>query len=169
MHSLYSGDFVGYQVASSAEHDAALRDAIIAVDANVLLDLYRFRPQTSRDLISTLRGLQDRLVVPHQALREFWRHRQRSQASPRSATKAASDALSKSGRSMIDALTGWAKAVGVDHDELAELTGRVSDFTDSLTQELRSALPEEGDDSSDPVLQQLELLLDGRVTPPLEP
>src|SRR5262245_16947134 len=83
--------------ASPAEADAALREAVVAVDASVLLDLYRFRPQTSRDLIETLRSLGDRLVVPHQALREFWRRRQRAHDSPAAATKVATDALDKSG------------------------------------------------------------------------
>jgi hypothetical protein len=36
-----------------------LGEAVVAVDASVLIDLYRFRPQTSRDLIETLRSLGD--------------------------------------------------------------------------------------------------------------
>lgn len=108
MHGLYDGDFVGYKIAASGEVDAALNEAVVAVDASVLLDLYRFRPQTSRDLINTLRSLGDRLVVPHQALREFWRRRQRVQDSPGGATKTATDALDKSGRSIGDALDNWA-------------------------------------------------------------
>jgi hypothetical protein len=68
---LYDGEFVGFRIASSAALDAALREAVVAVDTNVLFDLYRFRPQTSQDLIKTLTGLGDRLIVPHQALREF--------------------------------------------------------------------------------------------------
>lgn len=82
MNGLYDGEFVGFRIASSDELDTALREAVVAVDANVLLDLYRFRPQTSQDLIKTLKSVGDRLVVPHQALREFWRRRQRSQDSP---------------------------------------------------------------------------------------
>ena len=89
MNGLYDGEFAGFKIASPEELDTALREGIVAVDANVLLDLYRFRPQTSQDLIKTLKSLGDRLVVPHQALREFWRRRQRSQDSPRGATKAA--------------------------------------------------------------------------------
>jgi hypothetical protein len=80
---LYDDDFVGFRIPSGAELDAALREAVVAVDANVLLNLYRFRAQTSRDLIKVLQRLGDRMVVPHQALREFWRHRQRAAASPR--------------------------------------------------------------------------------------
>ena len=55
--SCMTGDFVGYKIASPAERDAALREAVVAVDATVLFDLYRFRPQTSRDMIKTLRRL----------------------------------------------------------------------------------------------------------------
>ena len=132
MNGLYGGEFVGFKIASSEELDSTLREAVIAVDANVLLDLYRFRPQTSRDLIKTLKSFGDRLVVPHQALREFWRRRQRSQDSPRGATKAATDALAKSDRSIRDALATWAKAVGVDSDELSDLTARVDGFVDNL-------------------------------------
>src|SRR4051794_9464339 len=113
MDGLYGGEFAGFKIPSSDELDTALREAVVAIDANVLLDLYRFLPQTSQDLIRTLESVGERLVVPHQALREFWRHRQRSQASPHNATKTATDALAKSGRSMSDALDTWAKAVGV--------------------------------------------------------
>ena len=122
------------------ELDAALHEAVVAIDANVLLDLYRFRPQTSQDLIKTLTSVGDRLVVPHQALREFWRRRQRSQDSPRGATKTATVALDKSGRSMGDALATWAKAVGVDDDELSGLTARVDGFLEALQSDLQQVL-----------------------------
>lgn len=169
MNGLYDGEFAGFKIASPEEIDTALGEAVVAIDANVLLDLYRFRPQTSQDLIKTLSSLGDRLVVPHQALREFWRHRQRSQGSPRSATKTATDALAKSGRSMCDALTTWAKAVGVDDDELSELTGRVDGFLNALKGELQHVLEDaDAGRAGDQILEQLEELLAGRVTPPLD-
>jgi hypothetical protein len=39
MHGLYDGDFVGYKIVSPAELDTALREAVVAVDASVLLEL----------------------------------------------------------------------------------------------------------------------------------
>ena len=146
MHGLYDGEFAGFKAASSEQLDAALRDAIVAVDANVLLDLYRFRPQTSQDLITVLQKLGDRLVVPHQALREFWRRRQRTLDSPRRSTKEAADALAKSGRSVCDVLASWAKAVGVDEDELAGLTARVNGFLGELRGELQAVLQDAGEE-----------------------
>jgi len=170
MHGLYDGEFAGFKVATSTELDTALREAVVTVDANVLLDLYRFRPQTSQDLIKTLSGLGDRLVVPHQALREFWRRRQRTQDSPRSATKAANEALAKPNRAIHDALALWAKAVGADDDELSELTGQVDSFFDTLKNKLQQALPDsDASHGEDPILEQLETILAGHVTSPLEP
>jgi PIN domain-containing protein len=169
MNGLYDGEFVGFKIASPEEVDTALKEAVVAVDANVLLDLYRFRPQTSRDLMETLKSLGDRLVVPHQALREFWRHRQRSQGSPRGATKAATDALTKSARSMADALDTWGKAVGVDEDELYDFYVRIDDFFETLIGGLQQVLEDaDAERVGDPILEQLEELLAGRVTSPLD-
>jgi hypothetical protein len=169
MNGLYNGEFVGFKIASPEEVDTALREAVVAIDANVLLDLYRFRPQTSRDLMKTLKSLGDRLVVPHQALREFWRHRQRSQGSPRGATKVATDALTKSARSTAAALDTWAKAVGVDGDELFDLCVRVDDFFETLIGDLQQVLEDaDAERGGDPILEQLEELLAGRVTSPLD-
>jgi hypothetical protein len=170
MHGLYDGDFVGYKIASSAEIETALREAVVAVDANVLLDLYRFRPKTSQDLIKTLRSLGDRLVVPHQALREFWRRRQRAHDSPGIATRAATEALDKSARSIRDALATWARATGVNDDEVSGLIAPVNQCLATLAGGLHKASQDasaEGD--GDPILQQLEEILTGRVTTPLTP
>ena len=170
MHGLYDGDFVGYKIASSADLDAALREAVVAIDANVLLDLYRFRPQTSRDLIKTLRSLGDRLVVPHQALREFWNRRQHVQDSPSAATKAATDALDKSSRSIRDALATWAKAVGVDDHELSGLIARVNDSLGELKGDIENvSQAPSAERGEDPILEQLEEILTGRVTSSLSP
>lgn len=169
MHGLYDGEFVGFKIATPAELDAALREGIVAVDANVLLDLYRFRPQTSQDLIKILSSFGDRLVIPHQALREFWRRRQRTQDSPRSATEAANGALVRPNRAVNDALGIWAKAIGVDDGELSELTNEVDSFFDTLKSKLLRALPDaDASHGEDFILAQLETILAGHVTLPLE-
>jgi PIN like domain len=170
MHGLYDGDFVGYKITSPAELDAALREALVAIDANVLLDLYRFRPQTSQDLIKTLKSLGDRLVVPHQALREFWRRRQRAQDSPGDAMRAATDALDKSARSIRDAADRWARAVGVDDDEVSDLIAPVNDALGTLKGKLQDVLQDaSAEGGGDPILEQLEVILAGRVTSSLSP
>jgi hypothetical protein len=169
MQGLYDGEFVGFRVATAVELDTALREAVVAVDANVLLDLYRFRPQTSQDLIKILSGVGDRLVVPHQALREFWRRRHRTQDSPRFAAEAASDALVRPKGAIQNALAAWAREVGADDGELSEMTVQVGDFFEALANKLRHSLQDtDAGDSEDPILEQLENILAGHVTSPLE-
>src|SRR6516164_5133706 len=68
-------EFPGYRVLTEAEYGDALQSALVVVDANVLLDLYRYNESTRDDLLDVLRQLGDRLWIPHQALREFWRNR----------------------------------------------------------------------------------------------
>lgn len=167
---LYEGDFVGFKIPSGAQLDAALREAVVAVDANVLLNLYRFRAQTSRDLIKVLQSLGDRMVVPHQALREFWRHRQRAAASPQAATSVASEAVGKGAKALTQALQTWAKQVGVHADELSPLVGRVEDFAEGLRHELASVRGHVSPRgvADDPLLEELDKLLDGRVTEALD-
>lgn len=166
MHGLYDGDFVGFRTATDHELEVALNSAVVAVDANVLLNLYRFRAQTSRDLIKVLERLGDRLVVPHQSLREFWRHRQRNAASPRAATLAAEDALGKAARLLNAALETWAKQVGVDADELSALSQKVERFASGMKDELSSVYQDASSKTPgvDPILADLERLLEGRVT-----
>lgn len=50
-------------------------EAIFAVDANVLLNLYRYSPETRNELEKALRAVQERLFIPHQAAKEFLRNR----------------------------------------------------------------------------------------------
>lgn len=75
MTGLFDG-FEGFRILADADVDHALTSALVAVDANVLLNLYRYNVQTTEDLLAVFERLGDRLVVPHQAIREFHRNRQ---------------------------------------------------------------------------------------------
>jgi hypothetical protein len=46
-------------------------NCLFVIDANVLLDLYRYTPKAREKLFSVLTGLDDRLWVPHQAALEY--------------------------------------------------------------------------------------------------
>jgi hypothetical protein len=67
--------FEGYRKPSAQQQRDALRTALVVVDANVLLNLYRYTATTRDDLFAVLSTVGDRLWVPHQVMREFWRNR----------------------------------------------------------------------------------------------
>src|SRR5689334_9495786 len=104
-------DFPGYRLPSAGNLDTALLSALVVVDANILLNLYRYNASTRDDLLGVLRRLGDRLWVPHQVLREFWRNRLGVLESRGASTKQALTALDKQQRAATEAIKQWAKAV----------------------------------------------------------
>jgi hypothetical protein len=166
---LYSG-FESYRVLSSAEISAALKAGIIALDTNVLLNLYRYNDKTVDDLLRVAGAAGDRLYVPHQVLLEFWRNRQSVIASLGSATKDAHGALSKNATSTSDAISRWAKSVALPEDDRQSLLSEVQDFYSELKDRIGdepTQLLVHAPTARDVLLSRLDELFDGRVGPPL--
>lgn len=67
--------FPAYFRPSAAEYGALWRDGIFALDANVLLNLYRYSSETRAELENAIVGIKDRIFVSHQAAREFLKNR----------------------------------------------------------------------------------------------
>jgi hypothetical protein len=60
---------------ADAERNALLSECTFALDANVLLNVYRYADSTRDDLFKVLEGLGGRVWVPYQAATEFYRRR----------------------------------------------------------------------------------------------
>jgi PIN like domain len=165
---LFDG-FEGYRVLSDADVDQALTSALVAVDANVLLNLYRYNAQTTDDLLTIFEKLADRLVIPHQAIREFHRNRLAAIGNPDAAAQDVRTALQKNQRSTIDALSRWAKQVALADNDLAVLCADVDQVFNHLLGALGKAEPDrvqaDTPAAEDRVLQRLAVLLDGKVLP----
>jgi PIN domain-containing protein len=68
--------FDAYLQPTEAQIAALWKDALITIDANVLLNLYRYRPSTRAELLALLKSLTHRLWLPHQAGLEFFQNRE---------------------------------------------------------------------------------------------
>ena len=71
MRSMFPGHFRPKE----DEFKTLWAECMFAVDANVLLNLYRYSPDTRAALEGALSAVKDRLFVPHQAAREFLKNR----------------------------------------------------------------------------------------------
>ncbi|MEU8154493.1 PIN-like domain-containing protein [Micromonospora sp. NPDC048986] len=166
MAGLFDG-FEGYRVVTTAEKRQALTAALVAVDANVLLNLYRYNPRTTNDLLAVLDKLGDRLVVPHQAILEFHRNRLKAIGNPEQANNDARTALDKSQQAALRALDSWSKQVALDESQLQHLHADVGQIFDKLRTAVDGAAPDRVHPSTptdeDPVLHRLTDLLDGKV------
>lgn len=162
-------DFRGYRIPTDAELDEALRTATVVVDANVLLSLYRYNETTRDDLLNVLRRLGDRLWVPHQALREFWRNRLSVMSSRGAGREQILTALAKQQRATVDAIQQWAKVTAIAAEQREALIERVSRLHEELVSTVSGHSPGTAGVSvsaqREPVLISLEKLLQGRVGP----
>ncbi|MGV9510570.1 PIN-like domain-containing protein [Streptomyces tendae] len=168
-----------YRTPSHADFQRLFRSAIIALDANVLIGLYRSNERTRRDTFTVLNQVKERIWIPHQVLSEFWRNRDLPAVRDHHKSKArdACSALDKVSRSTADALKRWLKDVHLTND--GEANRRIKDGTDSIGEALaelkqfiqkqaeRDALEGTESTNTDPVLKQLEPILHGRIGDPL--
>ncbi|MBE3039086.1 MAG: hypothetical protein IMZ62_09785 [Chloroflexi bacterium] len=67
--------FPGYYGLKDADRDRLWHEAVIVLDANILLNLYRYSPSTRDDLLGLLHRMQSRLWLPHQVGLEFHKNR----------------------------------------------------------------------------------------------
>jgi hypothetical protein len=160
-------EFPGYRLPSDEELDEALRSALVAIDANVLLNLYRYNESTRDDLLGVLRRLGDRLWVPYQVLREFWRNRLGVIASRGAGTDQALAALGRQHRAVEDTIKQWAKTVAVEAAYEDQLLAKVNELYSELEQGIRAHAPAAQKvmvgSGSEPVLRQLQVLLEGKA------
>jgi hypothetical protein len=166
MVGLFDG-FEGYRVLADADVDDAFTSALVAVDANVLLSLYRYNAQTTVDLLAIFERLGDRLVVPHQAVREFHRNRLSVIGNPDGAVQELREALRKNQRSTVDALSRWAKQVALPESTFDQLSAQVNQAFADLGDAVDTAEPDRVQADTpvarDRVLTKLVALLDGTI------
>ncbi|MFE6920601.1 PIN-like domain-containing protein [Nocardia sp. NPDC057663] len=132
---LFSG-FEGFIVPGPPETSAALRTGILAVDTNVLLNLYRYNETTRKDLLAVLSAAGGRLFVPHQVVREFWRNRQSVLGGLGGAKREVQSALNRNCTSTNDAIRRWAKSVALSEERLNQLLEQTNSFFESISGEL---------------------------------
>jgi len=88
-------EFSWYFSPTDDEIDEIWKKGILTVDANVLLDLYRYHESTRNSLISSLKNFEGKLWLSHQAAEEFFRNRNKVIVSSEKTFKQASEEVEK--------------------------------------------------------------------------
>jgi hypothetical protein len=160
-------DFAGHRVPDDGEVASALRSATVAVDTNVLLDLYRFSDATREAMLEVLVGLGERLFVPHQVMREFWRNRLDVVAGRDRGSMETSERIGRHLGATAMAVRAWATPAGVAEPARDELLERIVALREELHAAVAAQLPVRVDPRgpADPVLDRLRRVLAGRVGP----
>jgi len=160
--------FPGWNPPTKAELHEYWTSGIVAIDANVLLNAYRYSQATRKDLLEALTGLSDRLWVPHRAAEEFHKNRmtvliqqrncgdqlQRTLASAQeNLVEGLLERLSDSGRRDTEAFVNAIKG------QFKELKRQVR----KLDKEHHRGLGDLDDHRDDPLYDEIVTLLEGKV------
>ncbi|MGC5384576.1 PIN-like domain-containing protein [Micromonospora chalcea] len=165
---LYDG-FEGYRNVERAGLDQVLRTGIVALDTNLLLDLYRYSKNARMQVLSALEAVAPALFMPAQVQKEFWRNR--DDVIRRVIATNSFAGLQEARKKALAEVDSWAARTtpGAEADEqrvlldkaFAEVIGWVKRGGSGLN--LRAALR---DVAEDPVLGKLRELFEHRVGRP---
>lgn len=151
--------------------ERALKEGLLSLDANVLLNFYRYSPAARDALAEVLRAAGDRVWVSHQAAREFWRNRCTAIDSRDSANEQLRAALGKQESAALGAVNAWAKQTAVSGDAkeaiVKAISGGFAKALEAVETEAQGAGTVAYDITNDSVLKLLEAVLTTHVGPPL--
>ncbi|WP_431917722.1 PIN-like domain-containing protein [Micromonospora wenchangensis] len=161
--------FEGYRKVERPALDRVLQSGIIALDTNLLLDLYRYSKSAREQVFTALEAVPAALFMPAQVQKEFWRNRDQvirevlvtnSVSGIREARKKASSELASWGtRTMSE--SDAKELQDLLESTFKQVIGRVEQGGSGL--KLQAALRDVKDD---PVLGRLAALFAGRVGRP---
>lgn len=159
--------FFGYYAPTQAEYERLWKEALIVIDTNVLLSLYRL-PKTARDeFVSVLEGLKDRLWVPYQVALEFQRSRLTVIANERRNTEAALEACGE----LVEQVTNKVGALQIDKHGLGFESEPLLNDLDGANSKLIEAIKavhaaQLEITATDPIREQIDGLLGDNVGDP---
>jgi hypothetical protein len=160
--------FPGYYPRSKAERSDVYRGGLVSLDANALLDLYRFTKKSRDELFSILETLRPRLFVSHQAALEFHRDRLGVVEARFRAPAEKCEELQASFQSVVEKIREFANRHQIDSTHKQQLIDTVSGLSATLAESIMQMGAydlerEEVKEGTDPVLARVGSLLDERV------
>lgn len=158
---------------TSADIETALKAGLLSLDANTLLNFYRYSPKAREALMDVLQAAGDRVWVSHQAALEFWRNRCSVIDSRAQATTDLVSAINKNESAIENGVNAWAKQTAIPEDVKTQLLGTFRNVF-AEAREIINAEAAGGDVISydadrDAVLGALSRLLSSHVGEPLPP
>lgn len=159
--------FRGYYRPTQEEFSDLWENCLFVLDANVLLNIYRFTPSTSEDFIRVLKKISDRLWVPYQAALEYQMNRLDVINQQVEAYDKIQESLSKNKNKIISDLKLYKKHPYMQIASIIEkIEGIFSEINEDLTLN-KQKHPNLIDD--DKLGATITNLLDGRVGPVYPP
>ncbi|WP_329600316.1 PIN domain-containing protein [Streptomyces pseudovenezuelae] len=156
-----------------SDYENGVKEYLVTLDTNVLLNLYRFTPQARNELLSVLESLQDRLWVSHQVVKEYYSRRMSAVNEHITLYTSVPKALSDSRNKAIQELNTFAKRRSMSIEDREKLIGPLNAAFDAVISRIKGY----GEDfdlslakvaTNDPILDALAAILDKKTGSPFE-
>lgn len=158
--------FIGYYRLGDAEFETLLSSAVICIDANVLLNLYRYSSETRDRLLNSLSNFGDRLWIPHQAALEFHKNRVSVIYTQLASYAELRGVLEGAKKELSEAISKFSRHAVIDVKELEERIER--HFSSLLDLVSRNEKKHPDFIASDSILNRVTDLFEGRVGEPYD-
>ncbi|MGV9786400.1 PIN domain-containing protein [Streptomyces sp. NPDC003435] len=171
--STFLSSFEGLWRRPSADYKNGVKNYRIALDTNVLLELYRFTPAARNELIDVLRQLKGRLWIPHQVAAEYYNRRVDAVKEHLALYESIPSKLEEQKTKALQELHAFAKRCSMDFAAKKQLTTPIEhafSVVNKQIEEQRKAfdLSLERVINSDPVLAALGEIFDGKTGVPFD-
>lgn len=160
--------FPGYYAPTEVHRREAFERGLVTLDANALLDLYRFTPKARQEFIESLVAMKSRLFLTHQAALEFHRSRLKVHDDRVEGTAKESGEIAEALRQVGEKVNGFARRYQIADSERNRLQQEVSRLAKDVEESLRKASEYDlnrGDVrlAVDAVVRQFDDLFAGRI------
>lgn len=160
------GLFSGYYQPTKEEFNQLWADCLFVLDANVLLNLYRYSPKTSKVLLGVIRRISSRLWIPHQAALEYQVNRLTVIAQQKKAYSEITSALEKARNQIESKLNEYRRHPYIDTDSILK---QLDTTLEKISGKLKLSETEHPNlVHQDQIRDELTQLLDGKVGSPYD-
>ena len=156
--------FRSYYRPTKEEFAKMWQDCFFAFDANVLLHIYRYTPETRERLFEILKRLQDRIWLPYHVAYEYHEQRLDVISHQLKAYGAMETQLSKSLQAIENEVRKYKRHAFADMGQVAEIFKDAVERAKAILQEARSKHPDLL--IADNLLDVITDLFDGKVGEP---
>lgn len=159
--------FSWYFKPSAAEIEEVWNNGILTVDANVLLDMYRYHENTRKSLLESVQLFKERLWISHQAASEFLKNRATVIVSYKKSFSDANEAINSLEKSSTSAIQAIKATRIIPEETIFDLRDSVSEAIKTAREKISAA-----EDShpnyleNDPLLEKIMELFENSVGSP---
>jgi hypothetical protein len=160
--------FPGYYPPNAYERKRAYQHGLISLDANALLDLYRFSRKARQEFFRVLESIRTRLFITHQAALEFHRNRLSTVEGRLKAAEKQCEEIERPLKVVTEKIQEFANRYQIDTAEQERLVKLVQQLSSTLTHSIQTAgtydlTVNQVKRATDDVLKRLDLLLINRI------